>query len=332
MRLPTMLSAALFWLFAANAQAAGLSVLEVPAGGDMPMLKGAVWSPCAAPDQTVKLQRIELPGVRDCPVKGEGLALIVISHGAFGWFGGHHDTAAALADAGYVVAAITHSNERTRRWRTERPAAIKRVIDHMLTAWHGHAKLDPKRIGVFGFSRGGYTGLVAIGGVPDFRLAGEHCRKIPSDPLCRHSPKTPPPTGGPPPDYAHDPRIKAAVIAAPLGIVFSADGMKKVTVPVQLWRAENDELATHHNIKAVREACRSHRSIMSSPMPGTSPSWRRVRSVRSSCHRKYARTPRVLTGSRSTRNSMPGSSRSSTGIWPSRDVTLRSGADVTAAR
>ena len=107
--------------------------------------------------------------------------------------------------------------------------------------------------GIFGFSRGGYTGLVAVGGVPDFRLAAEHCRKVPSDPLCRLSSKTPP-AGGPAPDYTHDPRIKAAVIAAPLGIVFSADGMKRVTAPVQLWRAENDELASRHNTKAVRNA------------------------------------------------------------------------------
>ena len=163
MRLPTVLSAALFWLLAANAQAAGLSVLEVPADGDMPVLKGAVWSPCAQPAKTVKLRRVEVAGARDCPIEGKGLALVVISHGAFGWFGGHHDTAAALADAGYVVAAITHPDDRSRRWRTERPAAIKRVIDHMLTSWHGRTNLDPERIGVFGFSRGGYTGLVAIG-------------------------------------------------------------------------------------------------------------------------------------------------------------------------
>jgi len=253
MRLPTVLSIAFLWLFAANAQAGGLSLLEVPAGEDVPMLKGAVWSPCAAPDQTVKLRRMELPGVRDCPVKGEELALVVISHGAFGWFGGHHDTAAALADAGYVVAAITHPDDRTRRWQTERPAAIKRVIDHMLTAWSGHAKLDPERIGVFGFSRGGYTGLVAVGGVPDFRLAGEFCRKVPTDPLCGW-PSTSAPTKRTAPSYTHDARIKAAVIAAPLGIVFSSEGMTRVTVPIQLWQAENDDVATHHNTKAVREA------------------------------------------------------------------------------
>ena len=253
MHIRTILLALLLCFPPASVRTAGLSLLEVPAGGDGAALTGAVWSPCAAPAQTVKLRRVEVPGVRDCPVEGEGLALIVISHGAFGWFGGHHDTAAALADAGYVVAAITHPDNHTRRWRTDRPAAIKRVIDHMLTAWPGQAKLDPERIGVFGFSRGGYTGLVAVGGVPDFRLAGKHCRKVPSDPLCRLSPKTPP-ADGPAPDYTNDPRIKAAVIAAPLGIVFSADGMKRVTAPIQLWRAENDELASRHNTKAVRDA------------------------------------------------------------------------------
>ena len=39
------------------------------------------------------------------------LPLVVFSHGTAGWFGGHHDTAAALADAGFVVAAINHSGD-----------------------------------------------------------------------------------------------------------------------------------------------------------------------------------------------------------------------------
>ena len=41
------------------------------------------------------------PGAKDCPV-------IVISHGSGGSFLGHHDTAETLADAGFVVAAISH--------------------------------------------------------------------------------------------------------------------------------------------------------------------------------------------------------------------------------
>jgi predicted dienelactone hydrolase len=56
-----------------------------------------------------------LVGVKDCPITGAKLPLVVSSHGTAGWFGGHHDTAAALADAGFVVAAINHSgNDRSK--------------------------------------------------------------------------------------------------------------------------------------------------------------------------------------------------------------------------
>jgi predicted dienelactone hydrolase len=41
----------------------------------------------------------------------------------------------------------------------------------------------------------------------------------------------------------HDPRIKAAVVAAPgLGFAFGKDGLSGVRVPVQLWRAEKDHI------------------------------------------------------------------------------------------
>jgi len=41
----------------------------------------------------------------------------------------------------------------------ERPAAIRRLIDFMLGAWPDAARIDRERIGLFGFSRGAYTGL-----------------------------------------------------------------------------------------------------------------------------------------------------------------------------
>ena len=37
----------------------------------------------------------------------------------------------------------------------------------MLASWPHHDALDPSRIGMFGFSAGGFTALVAIGGTPD---------------------------------------------------------------------------------------------------------------------------------------------------------------------
>ena len=45
------------------------------------------------------------------PLKGRALPFVVISHGTGSSFLGHYDTAIALAGAGYVVAAVTHTGD-----------------------------------------------------------------------------------------------------------------------------------------------------------------------------------------------------------------------------
>ena len=91
-----------------------------------------------------------------------------MSHGTGGSFEGHYDTALALAEAGFVVAAATHTGDNYRDQsqvgRLEnRPRHIKVVVDYMLAMWQHHEALDPFRVGMFGFSAGGFTALVAIG-------------------------------------------------------------------------------------------------------------------------------------------------------------------------
>ena len=101
-----------------------------------------------------------------------------------GWFGGHHDTAAALADAGFVVAAINHPGDngkdssRSRRpFRfVSRPADLVRLLDFLLKDWKDKAVVDPAKIGLFGFSKGGYTGLALIGAAPDFARFARGCK------------------------------------------------------------------------------------------------------------------------------------------------------------
>jgi predicted dienelactone hydrolase len=45
------------------------------------------------------------------------------------------------------------------------------------------------------------------------------------------------------PNWVHDPRIVAAVIASPaVGYAFSAEALSAVTVPIQLWRGDSDEI------------------------------------------------------------------------------------------
>jgi predicted dienelactone hydrolase len=92
--------------------------------------------------------------------------------------------------------------------------------------------IDPNRIGVFGFSRGGYTGLVIVGAEPHFDRELRMCEGKTS-PLCEEVHQ------GKPMPLAHDPRIKAAVIADPLSVFFAKDSFGNVRLPIQLWRSEH---------------------------------------------------------------------------------------------
>lgn len=184
----------------------------------------------------------------DAAVSGGRHPLIVLSHGTGGDFAGHADTAVALARAGFVVAALTHPGDN---WRDnsqatrieQRPSALSATISYMLQAWPGHATLDPDRVGAFGFSAGGFTVLAAAGGRPDLGRLGEHCREHPAFFDCTLLKAQPRPIGASPWPDVPDRRIKAIVVAAPaLGFTFDRVGLGAVTIPVQLWRADADQI------------------------------------------------------------------------------------------
>lgn len=238
----TWLSAILLCLSATVAHAAGVKFVRIPADAAGPELKAIVWTPCADTAQAFTVGPYELKGKRDCPTAGDKLPLVLISHGHGGTFLDHHDLPETLADAGFVVAAINHpgdtfsdmSHAADIQEFVERPVDIKRLVDYMLGNASDAARIDPARIGFFGFSRGGYTGLVLAGGNPDYVHAQVAC----TDPtllICRQIRDRdlilPPPT--------HDPRIKAYVLADPLDEFPTADTVKDVHAPIQLWASED---------------------------------------------------------------------------------------------
>lgn len=248
---------ACFWLLAAAGRvhaappsaSVGFVELQVPNRGEPPLDVG-VWYPVDAhlKGGDAKGGATTLP---NAPIAGAHHPLIVISHGGGGSFEGHADTAIALARAGFVVAAPSHRGDTyddqsqvLNIWR--RPAQLRTVVSYMLQTWAGRDRLAPDKVGAFGFSNGGFTVLVAAGGVPDLTRTGAYCAANPSHDLCRalarHGvpPRTAfkaPPTG----KWAYDPRIKAVVVAAPaFGFAFDKQGLAAVRAPVQLWGAAED--------------------------------------------------------------------------------------------
>lgn len=241
-------------LLSTSANAAGFQYGSAPDPDGKP-LDLAIWYPSEAKltSQTLGLftQDVAFYG----PIRGKLLPLIVISHGTGGSAASHYDTALALADAGFVVVALTHFGDNykeqnysfTPRNFTERPRQVSRVIDFMLKEWSGRDNIDPTRIGMFGFSAGATTALIELGGTLDLDRAVKFCREHAELWACIQAKQAAGASaawsGTKNPRWPHDPRIKAAAIAAPtLGYAFSKEGLSGVSTPIQLWRAENDQV------------------------------------------------------------------------------------------
>ena len=166
-----------------------------------PQVRVTVWYP-AAPDAVE--QRIDLgpPGhplfligavAPDASfVDAKARPVILFSHGfggaarMMGWFG------TALARAGYIVVAVDHPGNNGVDKMTIAGAVMPwdRVQD--LRAALGAAKADPaigphvdlQRIGVAGFSAGGFTALVSVGARVDMNRFLAFCRSHPTDGVC----------------------------------------------------------------------------------------------------------------------------------------------------
>jgi predicted dienelactone hydrolase len=233
-------------LLAVAVRAAGIRELEVPADADQPTILAELWTPCATPAPELVVNRGKPPtiirGVRDCRFPRKSLPLVLISHGGFEDRFSHHDTAEFLAEAGFAVVALDHTQDSAKKLGTKsaedissflvRPLDIKRVIDFLSAHPPAGLDIDWNRVGFFGFSRGGYTGLVLAGAVPDFdSLVIEcpekylMCRQIKQHEIPAHA-------------AGYEPRIRAYVIADPVSFFPGKSSLRNVKAPLQLWSSE----------------------------------------------------------------------------------------------
>ena len=229
----------------------GFQVMQVQSPGGPVAV--AVWYPTSAtPRPTTFVGGSLLSVARDGPVAGNRWPVVLVSHGNGGSALSHVDLAMDLASAGYVVAAPTHAGDNhADQIRQGSPALfnqradqMRSTLDHLLTAWPGASHVDSSRVGAYGMSAGAFTVLTLAGGTPRMAAISGHCSRTPEF-ICKalQHVKSPLLTGAEGTgSFSTDPRIKAAVIAAPgLGFTFADGGLAGVRIPVQLWSGDRVE-------------------------------------------------------------------------------------------
>lgn len=181
--------------------------------------------------------------------------LIILSHGSYGEPYMLYDYPEYLAARGYIVATPKHPRDNNADSSgtgsdlqlVGRSRHIARVIDGVLRDPVFGPLIDPQKIGMIGFSAGGFTALAVLGAVPDFARLTEYCQGQRDDGIAC--------SGGlegkvriERPDWRQtpDPRVKAAVIMAPgYGFMFSRKTLQEVTRPLLIYRAANDSAIRH---------------------------------------------------------------------------------------
>jgi predicted dienelactone hydrolase len=193
--------------------------------------------------------------------------VVLLSHGFGGtamqmtWLG------SALARSGYVTIAVDHPGTNGIDGITpqgayapwERAGDLVAALDAALADPTLAPHLDAKRVGVAGFSMGGFTGALLAGARTDFAHFAAFCGGPSRDAICNEQKEFPldyrlaPKTLGaaamaPVAAREHadwrDPRIVAAFLVAPaLGEALEARSLAQVKIPVAVLYGDRDAIA-----------------------------------------------------------------------------------------
>jgi predicted dienelactone hydrolase len=248
-------------LHAASMAQVGLAQMKVPGGPLEPATTSvALYYPTVAEAKPVAMGPFTVTGAPQAEPTATVKGLIVLSHGTGGTERGHTTLAQALARGGYLVAALRHPGDNWQdtslrdgpqagSYFSQRPRQVSNVIDAVLQdpRWKARIASDPRgpRVGALGHSAGGYTVLALAGGEADTARLGQHCagEGATADPIFCALAKGLPTTPGAAPaarPTSVDSRVRAVAALAPLGAVFTARSLARITVPTLLYEAEGD--------------------------------------------------------------------------------------------
>lgn len=170
-------------------------------GARREVLRFTVWYPAMAGSEETPLT-IGPPdtplfevgrAAKDAPIAGGRLPTLLLSHGnggtarMMGWLG------TALARAGYLVIAVDHPGNNGADEMTLAGSVLTWLRADDLKAALAAVQADPQlgphvdasRLGVVGYSAGGFTALLSAGARPDMTRLLAFCQAHPDDGVCR---------------------------------------------------------------------------------------------------------------------------------------------------
>ena len=254
-------SVAAFLSRKAEPAGAGIALVNVDDPIDGGTILGAIYYPADETYDTSALGPWTIDALRDAPPRDDKFPALLLAPAYGGTRAGMHDIATGLARDGFVVITLTHPSddwENRGAWRTDRVlvgreydlrAALDAAVADPVFADH----IDLDRIGVAGFSMGGYAALLLLGARPDFARFADYCRNPDIDGSCAT-------TSGPPAirqglTFFREPRIKAGFLMAPgPGYFFTREGLSDVTVPIRIDDPALDEVLTRpYSAERIRD-------------------------------------------------------------------------------
>ncbi len=207
------------------------------------------------------------------------LPLILVSHGTGGSAAQLSWLAETLAGQGFLVAGVDHHGNTAAEPKTlvagftlwwERARDLRVLLDRLLADPRFATRIDPERIGVAGFSIGGFTAMLVAGARVDLDAFEAHCRTHRDDDSCR-----PPPESGESAedferflaedaralaslrsvaDSHRDHRVRAAFLIAPaLMPALSEESLRAIDVPVQGVTGAADTLVLPRFVQALSQ-------------------------------------------------------------------------------
>lgn len=238
-----------------------------------------VWYPSTSPDAPLTYSAVigatpvEIAGQasRNAPAQPGPFPLVVASHGQPGTRFQFAYLSEHLASHGLVVANLDHPGSTYPE--LTQPNYITSIVDRPLDLLWALEELprqltqvDGSRVGLMGYSYGGYSVMNAAGGGLDLAALQAYCQQTGGDGPCFALPYFAPleaargrlqATG--------DPRIKAVLALAPYGAPWlGADSLAQFTTPLMVAAGDQDDVATYQRdaVAYFEQAGSAHKYLL----------------------------------------------------------------------